>query len=201
MRIVVCLLVASLAGGCVSKARFATVESQLDTCRERLQKHRDRNDDGKKGERDELAKQLQPLIDRGVLEVEDVEGRTVIGMRSEVLFPSGSAELSNNGRATIVDLGRVLAARTEARWQVEGHTDNAPIATAQFPSNWDLGAARSLAVLKVMLKSGMSPERVSAATFGEFAPVASNASDPSRALNRRIEVVLLPEAGTRKLRK
>ncbi len=201
MRIVVFVLAATLASGCVSKSKYMQIENQLETCRTRLQKHRARNDDGKKGARDELAKQLQPLIDRGVLEVEDVEGRTVIGMRSEVLFPSGSAELSDNGRTTVSDLGRVLARRTEARWQVEGHTDNEAISTAQFPSNWDLGAARALAVLKVMMQAGMSPQRVSAATFGEYAPVASNATAANRAFNRRIEVVLLPEAGIRKLRK
>lgn len=205
MRFPILLVVAALAtGGCVSKSKYAELESQLKQCRERK-----RDADGGAGtparggtsQRAELVEQLRPLIESGVLEVEDIDGRTVIGMKAEVLFPSGSAELSPKGRDTVSQIAKVLARKTDTNWQVEGHTDNQPISSAQFPSNWELGAARALAVLKVMLDNGMSGGRLSAATFGEHAPVANNENDTGRAYNRRIEIVLLPQIGPRKLRK
>lgn len=184
-----------LASGCVAQSKYAELETQYEQCRNKLSKQRDRS-----GPPAWVA-QLQPLVDRGVLEVEDVDGRTVIGMSSEVLFRSGSAELSADGTRTVRDLAAVLAKQTDADWQVEGHTDDQPISSQQFPSNWDLGAARAIAVLQVMVGAGMSADHLSAATFGEFAPVAPNTSESGRAKNRRIDVVLLPEVRSRRLQK
>lgn len=195
MRPLIWMCVVSLSVGCVSKSKYSELETKYEQCRTKLGKAKERSGPPA------WVQQLQPLVDRGVLEVEDVDGRTVIGMSSEVLFRSGSADLSADGRQTVSDLAKILARQTDADWQVEGHTDNQPISSEAFPSNWDLGAARALSVLKVMLDAGMSADHLSAATFGQFAPVASNATDAGRAQNRRIEVVLLPEIRSRKLRK
>ena len=215
MRIPFALVALTLAGsGCVAKSKYAELENQLEGCRNKLEKARDGGpaggggggggggapNRGQPGVRAELIRQLQPLIDRGVLEIEEVDGRTIVAMSSEVLFASGSSELSAGGRETVSEVSRALARQTDANWQVEGHTDNQPISSKDF-DNWDLGADRALAVLRVMAQAGMSPDHLSAATFGEHAPVASNASEPGRAHNRRIEIALLPEAGTRRLRK
>ncbi|MEZ4240886.1 MAG: OmpA family protein [Myxococcota bacterium] len=121
--------------------------------------------------------QLQPLVQRGVLEVTNQDGRTVIGMRANVLFPSGSADLSPQGRETVTEVGRILAKKTSLDWQVEGHTDNQPISSEAYPDNWYLGASRAIAVLEVMVRAGMPGDHVSAATFGQFAPIASNSTD------------------------
>ncbi len=198
MRWVPFLVLAVAAVGCVPKGKYVELEGQLDTCREKLNKQREARAGG--GSSDAWVEDLRPLIDRGVLEVEEVEGRTVIGMKSEVLFGSGSAELSADGRRNVTELAEVLAKRSESNWQIEGHTDDRPIG-GTFSSNWELGAARALSVLEVMVEGGMNPGRLSAATFGEHAPVASNASEAGRSQNRRIEVVLLPEVGSRKLRR
>lgn len=121
-------------------------------------------------------------------------------MRAEVLFPSGSAALSPDGKGTVTEIGRVLARRAAtAYWQVEGHTDTEPISSAEFPSNWYLGSARAIAVLEVLVAAGLAPDHVSAATFGQHAPETSNATEPGRAQNRRIEIVLLPTVATKKL--
>jgi chemotaxis protein MotB len=207
MRTSFAVIALTLAGsGCVSKTKYAEIQNQLDGCRNRLEKAREGEGGGgggggaRAGVRTELQKQLQGLIDRGVLEIEDADGRTTVAMKAEVLFPSGSAELSPAGRETVAEVARALARQTDANWQVEGHTDDQPITGQANYDNWNLGADRALAVLRVMLNNGMSADHVSAATFGEHAPVASNATEQGRAHNRRIEIALLPQVGTRKLR-
>ncbi|MFH1468598.1 MAG: flagellar motor protein MotB [Pseudomonadota bacterium] len=132
-------------------------------------------------------------MDRGILEVTVDEGRIVVGMAADVLFASGSADLSVDGRQAVVEVAHVLARRTDREFQVEGHTDDIPISSAAFPDNWHLGAARAINVLQVMVKAGMPAERISAATFADTRPVGANASPAGRARNRRIEVVLLPD--------
>lgn len=82
------------------------------------------------------------------------------------------------------------------RVQVEGHTDNVPIHNAQFPSNWELASARALVVVRAMMTAGMSSDAISAASYGEFHPAASNDDATGRATNRRIEVVLQPDLST-----
>jgi chemotaxis protein MotB len=86
----------------------------------------------------------------------------------------------------------VLAGIPDREFQVEGHTDNVPIATARFPSNWELAAARALSVVHLLQEQGVRPESVSGAAFGEYRPVADNADPAGRRLNRRIEIVMLP---------
>jgi len=191
-------LVATLVAGCVPKSQYLDVQNKLDACQQKLDKKGEHKGNGN-GNSDfaAISKELQPLVQRGILEVEDEDGRTTIAMRSEVLFPSGSADLSADGRDTIHQVGVALARNTSLNWQVEGHTDNEAINTKEFPDNWHLGAARSLAVLEVLQNSGMSGDRISAASFGEFTPVASNATEAGRAQNRRIEIVLLPEVHRR----
>ena len=80
----------------------------------------------------------------------------------------------------------------DRRFQVEGHTDDRPISTAQFPSNWELSAARALSVVKLLVAQGVSPENLSGAGYGEYHPVAVNETAEGRRLNRRIEIVMLP---------
>jgi chemotaxis protein MotB len=90
-------------------------------------------------------------------------------------------------------VSEVLASIPERKFQVEGHTDDVPIKTAQYPSNWELAAARSMMVVKEMVTAGMPPERISAASFGEFKPALANDTPEGRAANRRIEIVLVPD--------
>ncbi|MEQ1570041.1 MAG: OmpA family protein [Myxococcota bacterium] len=189
------MLALAVVAGCVPKSQYLELENQLDNCRDKLDNGPKRG--GGNGPYAEIVKQLQPLVDRGVLEVAQQDGRTIIGMKSEVLFPSGSAALSPDGRGTVREIGEILARQTDLNWQVEGHTDNEPISTAEFPDNWHLGGARSVAVLQVLINSGMDPGHLSAATFGEFSPVASNGTPTGKALNRRIEIVMLPEVRKR----
>ena len=140
----------------------------------------------------DLLARFRALIDAGALEVKIVDGRMVVQMQTDVLFPSGSAELSAEGAKAITDVSKVLADIPERRYQVEGHTDNVPI-TKKYPSNWELAAARAVNVVKAMVDAGLGPERVSAASYSEYRPTAPNDSASSRAKNRRIEIVVVPD--------
>ncbi len=117
--------------------------------------------------------------------------------QSEVLFDAGEAHISDAGANEIAKLGNaILQLETEIppeiNWvlRIDGHTDVRPIATAQFPSNWELSAARAISVAKLLIAQGVSPNRLVAAGFGEFSPLEFGDSDEVYRANRRIEFKL-----------
>jgi len=141
---------------------------------------------------EDVLRRFQSLIDGGQLGVSIARGRMVIQLPQDVLFASGSATLGAEGRRTLDQVGTVLAELNDRSFQVEGHTDNVPIANAPFASNWELSSARALSVVRVLIDAGVAPTNLSGAGYGEFQPVASNDDRESRRLNRRIEIVMLP---------
>lgn len=143
-----------------------------------------------------LLARFRALIDAGKLKVRIVDGRMVVVLATDVLFGSGSASLSKDGKAAIVEVAQVLASIPKRAFQVEGHTDSVPIASAAFPSNWELAAARAITVTKTMVEGGLPAERVSAASYAERKPVASNDTPEGKALNRRIEITIVPDLST-----
>jgi len=141
---------------------------------------------------EEVLSRFRSLIDAGRLSVSIARGRMVINLPQDILFDSGSADLGSGGRGTLEEVAHVLAEIEDRRFQVEGHTDDQPISTVEFPSNWELSAARALSVVKLLVDQGVPPESLSGAGFGEFQPVAVNETREGRRLNRRIEIVMLP---------
>ncbi len=140
-----------------------------------------------------LVDRFKKLIDAGKLRVKIVEGRMVVELATDILFDSGSARLSKDGKASIEEVAAVLGGIENRRFQVEGHTDNVPMHTAQYPSNWELAAARAVNVVKAMVSAGMPPERISAASYAEFKPAQPNDTPEGKASNRRIEIVVVPD--------
>jgi chemotaxis protein MotB len=117
--------------------------------------------------------------------------------QSEVLFASGSADVSLDGQRQLGQLARTLLdiakdIPQEVNWilRVDGHTDAVPISTSQFKSNWELSSARAISVVKYLNQQGIPAERLAAAGFGEFQPIDPGRSDEARARNRRIELKL-----------
>ncbi|MDP9137295.1 MAG: peptidoglycan -binding protein [Pseudomonadota bacterium] len=117
--------------------------------------------------------------------------------QSEVLFPKGSADINVEGVGEMRKLAVALRELeqeipTDIAWvlRVDGHTDNDPIATANFRSNWDLSAARAIAVVNFLVENGVSPQHLVAAGFGEFQPIDSGAAEDAKSRNRRIELKL-----------
>lgn len=142
-----------------------------------------------------LLAKFKSLIDAGKLKVRIVEGRMVVVLATDVLFASGSATLSKEGKAAVAEVAQLLASIPNRKFQVEGHTDNVPTRNAQF-SNWELASARALTVLKTMIDAGMPTDRISAASFGESKPATSNDTPEGRAANRRIEIIIVPDLST-----
>ena len=140
-----------------------------------------------------LLGQFKKLIDAGKLRVKIVDGRMVLQLPSDILFDSGSATISTEGKEALAEVGGVLATMSGRRFQVEGHTDTVPISTKKYPSNWELGAGRAVAVVNVLVEAGVDAEQVSAASYGQWRPTASNDTAEGKALNRRIEIVLVPD--------
>ncbi len=128
-------------------------------------------------------------------------GVRVVGDRfvfqSEVLFQSGSAELETEGQIQLQQLAETLLEISneipkEINWilRIDGHTDNVPIKTEKFPSNWELSTARAISVVKFIIKQGIPENRLVAAGFGEFQPLDNNQTISARSKNRRIELKL-----------
>ncbi len=117
--------------------------------------------------------------------------------QSEVLFASGSATIGEEGREQLAQLARTLreiaaTSPSELEWvlRVDGHTDRAPIATAAFPSNWELSTARAVSVVKFLIAQGIPPDRLAATGFGEFQPLDPGGDEIAYRRNRRIEFKL-----------
>jgi chemotaxis protein MotB len=140
----------------------------------------------------DVIERFRSLIAGGQLSVSISRGRLVINLPQDILFASGSATIGRDGKSTLTQVAKVLADIPDRQFQVEGHTDDKRIQTAQFPSNWELSTARAISVVRLLQDEGVKPENISAAGFGEFRPVASNADDAGRRLNRRIEIVMVP---------
>ena len=147
---------------------------------------------------DTLSKALVEEIETGDIRVSERGGFLVVNVSDKVLFATGKAELSERGQKVISKLAETLEnLPKDPVFQVGGHTDNQPIKSeevlANFPTNWELSAARATTVVRFLEEnSGIPGERLIAAGFSRFRPVASNKRAKGRAKNRRIEIALLP---------
>jgi chemotaxis protein MotB len=148
---------------------------------------------------DEILISMQEYIDNDLMNVNQVGDRVEIEMKEQMLFPSGQARLTRNALVPLRSLSKTLK-RIPSHLQIEGHTDDVPIATAAFPSNWELSAARAASVVHFLARQGVEPYRMAAVGLGEHQPIAENDNAEGRAANRRVTVVVLtgqrePEPG------
>lgn len=128
------------------------------------------------------------------IEVVFNEGSVSFRISSELLFASGRAELADAGLEVIDRLIPALATN-QHRILVEGHTDDRPINTERFPSNWELSASRASSVVRYLSMAGLDPARMSATGYADTRPLAENSSEQGRASNRRVELVMQTRAG------
>jgi len=138
-----------------------------------------------------LVSDLETELAAGQIEIQQLRDGLQLNLAQEVLFASGSAQVSSGGQTV---LGKVAERIGKAPYRVvvQGHTDNVPIATSRFPSNWELAGARATRVVRILARDGVPPERLSAVSHGEFSPRAPNDSSKGRSRNRRIEINLMP---------
>jgi chemotaxis protein MotB len=139
---------------------------------------------------------------RGALESKDVtisqlQGKLTVNILDHVMFDSGEARLKAGGEGVLQKVAHILTQHPQLKIHVIGHTDNVPIrasARDRFPSNWELSTARATAAVRYLTEKGMvDPRRVGAVGYGEFRPVADNATFEGRAKNRRIAITVLSE--------
>lgn len=114
----------------------------------------------------------------------------VVSIQETLLFDSGSATITAQARLILEKVSTVLASASN-QIRVEGHTDNLPIKTTQFPSNWELSVIRATNVVQILQNDGIKPARLSATGYGEYRPIASNDTDAGRSRNRRIDLIIL----------
>jgi chemotaxis protein MotB len=140
---------------------------------------------------DAIQKALDPEIQRREVAMSMRREGLVVSLREMGFFDSGSAAIRPGSLDAISRLAQVLKQRPEFL-RVEGHTDNIPIHTARFANNWELSTARATDLIQLLItKYGIPPSHLSAAGYGEFHPVASNATPEGRGQNRRLDVVIL----------
>ena len=149
----------------------------------------------------EMHKSLESEM-RAALESKDVtisqlQGKLTVNILDSVLFDSGEAELKPDGATVLRKVADILAQHPKLKVHVIGHTDNVPIrasARSRFASNWELSTARATAAVRFLSESaGVDPRRLGAVGYGEFRPVADNATAEGRARNRRIAITILSE--------
>ncbi|WP_045736974.1 flagellar motor protein MotD [Xanthomonas sp. MUS 060] len=137
---------------------------------------------------------LSPLIQKKLINVHRSGLWIEVEINSDILFGSGSATLDQSAHATLAQLAQVLASVPNGV-RVEGYTDNTPIATTQFPSNWELSAARAASVVHLFADQGLQPSRLSMIGYGQFRPHTSNDTASGRNANRRVVLVILADSG------
>ena len=143
----------------------------------------------------QIMRELNNYIQRNNLSdrvnVENKRKGLVISLTGEILYEQGRAEIREQGREVLAMISDILK-DIPNDIMIEGHTDNVPIRTNEFPSNWELSTARAVNVIKFLIEErNVDPARLSAAGYSEYRPVADNSTAAGRAENRRVEVVVL----------
>lgn len=145
---------------------------------------------------DQLVGKMEQEIERGEIQISDLEGQLQLNLLASILFDVGQAEVSKAGKKVLLRLGKILKKVEDREIRVEGHTDNLKISSRlkdTYPTNWELSAARAINVVRFMKSEAKIPgNRLVACGFGPYRPVATNKTAAGRAKNRRIQVVLAP---------
>ena len=144
-----------------------------------------------------LEQEMRAALESKDVAISQLQGKLTVTILDRILFDSGEAVLKTDGEAVLQKVANVLAQHPQLKIHVIGHTDDVPIKAAarnRFPSNWELSTARATAAVRALTeKAGVDPRRVGAVGYGEFRPIADNATPEGRAKNRRIAITILSE--------
>jgi chemotaxis protein MotB len=144
---------------------------------------------------DDIRYEVLPFIDEQLISINNTDKAIEVEIKSQLLFPSGNARLVSKAIPVLSNLATIFSTFNNPI-QVEGFTDDQPIKTTTFPSNWELSAARAASVVHLFMRKGIDPERMSAIGFAEFRPIADNSTEAGRQENRRVLIVIptVPDA-------
>jgi chemotaxis protein MotB len=144
-----------------------------------------------------LEEEMRAALESKDVAISQLQGKLTVSILDRILFDSGEADLRPDGAAVLRKVAGVLAQHPNLKAHVIGHTDNVPIragARSRFASNWELSTARALAAVRFLTEqAGVDPRRIGAVGYGEFRPVADNATAEGRSRNRRIAITILPD--------
>lgn len=169
-------------------------DQELDQARKRMEELRkaQAQAEARAAQFRKLVTQFKALTDSGKLKVVIRENRMIVQLGDQILFDPGRTELKKEGQDALAQVAAVLKDIPNRNFQVAGHTDNVPIRSQRFRSNWDLSTARGVEVTNFLISSGMDPKHLSAAGYADQSPVAANDTPENKAKNRRIEITLVP---------
>ena len=139
-----------------------------------------------------LVAKLREASSAGTLDVEVRKGNMLVRVGDAILFDPGQATLKPDGQKALQQVAQALKEIGERDFLVAGHTDNRPFKSSPYASNWELSTARAVAVVRFLQAEGVDPRRLAAAGYSEFDAIADNTTPETRALNRRIEIVVMP---------
>ncbi len=142
-----------------------------------------------------LSAALATESSAGLLEIAELAGLVTIRLPEKVLFKPGSALIVKTGKVTLRKVATAMKGVTGRVFYVAGNTDNKPIKSRQFPSNWELSTARAVAVVHFFQAEGVDPKSLGAAGYGQYHPIAANDTAEGRAKNRRIDIGMAPPPG------
>jgi len=170
------------------------LNDQLSDLKEMNKKQR-QSLDRMKSQTEDMENLLKEEIAKGEIRLRKYHNKLIINIDDKISFDSGSSELKKEILPALNKIMNILEKYAEYRIVIEGDTDNVPIRTAKFRDNWQLSTERALAVLSYMLKTKqLDPQRFSAAGYGEYNPIVPNDTAANRALNRRVDIVVSPQA-------
>lgn len=150
---------------------------------------REKNKELLRNKAKEITEALAPLVQSGQVRITEGALGITVEINASVLFDSGEARLQLPAMRALTAVGQILAT-TDFPITVEGHTDNAPISTLLFPSNWELSGARAASVVRLFVDTGVDPRRLTATGYAEQRPVADNATPEGRLRNRRVAITM-----------
>ena len=148
-----------------------------------------------KGLADDIAEALRPLVQTGQVRLMQTARGLAVEINAAVLFAPAQANLQPDSIAALEAVAQVLRT-VENPIEVQGHTDRIPIATVQFPSNWELASARASAVVRLFLGSGVAADRLAAVGYADNRPVETDDTPEARARNRRVTLIILTDGAT-----
>ncbi len=141
---------------------------------------------------DQIVSDVQELVMfnklGGLVNVQESEVGATVTISDMALFPAGAAKMSSNGLTIMAKVSKVLS-QFPYHTKISGHTDNRPIHTAMHPSNWELAGDRACEVVRFLISQGLDPTKLSAESYADFRPIASNDTPEGRAKNRRVEII------------
>lgn len=143
-----------------------------------------------------LLGEMKDEIDKGQITIRELKGKLTMDVVDKILFDSGEAKVKKEGLKVLDRVADILKNVDDKNIRIEGHTDNVKIIgrlALVYPTNWELSAARAINVSRYLQEKGIAPAVLSATAFGEYQPVADNATAEGRAKNRRIAIILQPK--------